>query len=163
MNALLNQRTRWTFGTLQAIWKHKDLLFRHGLLGWYVLPQYAVTIIRPIVFMPIIVFMGIRTAQVQGIHVLLYYFLLFMCAHLIIAAIGIGLLRENWRHLLILPVYRIVIEPLRAYLLYTAIYMAVRGVRAGWNKAARTGRLDASLITVSQPEQEAVAIAGATE
>jgi peptidoglycan-N-acetylglucosamine deacetylase len=63
----------------------------------------------------------------------------------------------------ILPVYRIVFEPLRAYLLYTAIYMAVRGVRAGWNKAARTGRLDTGLVTVRQPEQEAIAIAGATE
>jgi biofilm PGA synthesis N-glycosyltransferase PgaC len=52
---------------------------------------------------------------------------------------------------------------LRAYLLYTAVYMAVRGVRAGWNKAARTGRLDAGLITVRQNEQEAVAIGGATE
>jgi peptidoglycan-N-acetylglucosamine deacetylase len=163
VDALLNQRTRWTFGTLQAIWKHRDLLFRHGLLGWYVLPQYVITIILPIVFMPFIVFMGIRTAQVQGIHVLLYYFLLFMGAHIIIAAIGIGLLREKWRHLWILPVYRIVFEPLRAYLLYTAIYMAVRGVRAGWNKAARTGRLDTGLVTVRQPEQEAIAIAGATE
>jgi len=113
--------------------------------------------------MPFIVFMGVRTAQVQGIQVVLYYFLLFMAAHLLIAAIGILLIRENWRHLLMVPVYRIVFEPLRAYLLYTAVYMAVRGVRAGWNKAARTGRLDTGLITVRQNEQEAVAIAGMTE
>jgi len=66
-------------------------------------------------------------------------------------------------YLLMVPVYRIVFEPLRAYLLYTAVYMAVRGVRAGWNKAARTGRLDTGLITVRQNEQEAVAIAGMTE
>jgi cellulose synthase/poly-beta-1,6-N-acetylglucosamine synthase-like glycosyltransferase/peptidoglycan/xylan/chitin deacetylase (PgdA/CDA1 family) len=165
VDTLLNQRTRWTFGTLQAIWKHQDLLFRprYGFLGLYVLPQYAITVILPIVFMPFIVFMGVRTAQVQGIQVVLYYFLLFMAAHLLIAAIGILLIRENWRHLLMVPVYRIVFEPLRAYLLYTAVYMAVRGVRAGWNKAARTGRLDTGLITVRQNEQEAVAIGGATE
>jgi peptidoglycan-N-acetylglucosamine deacetylase len=162
---LLNQRTRWTFGTLQAIWKHQDLLFRpqYGFLGLYVLPQYAITVILPIVFMPFIVFMGVRTAQVQGIQVILYYFLLFMAAHLLIAAIGILLMRENWRHLLMVPVYRIVFEPLRAYLLYTAFYMAVRGVRAGWNKAARTGRLDSGLVTVRQNEQEAVAMGGAIE
>ena len=165
VDTLLNQRIRWTFGTLQAIWKHQDLLFRprYGFLGLYVLPQYAITVILPIVFMPFIVFMGVRTAQVQGIQVVLYYFLLFMAAHLLIAAIGILLIRENWRHLLMVPVYRIVFEPLRAYLLYTAVYMAVRGVRAGWNKAARTGRLDTGLITVRQNEQEAVAIAGMTE
>ena len=165
VDTLLNQRTRWTFGTLQAIWKHQDLLFRprYGFLGLYVLPQYAITVILPIVFMPFIVLMGVRTAQVQGIQVVLYYFLLFMAAHLLIAAIGILLIRENWRHLLMVPVYRIVFEPLRAYLLYTAVYMAVRGVRAGWNKAARTGRLDTGLITVRQNEQEAVAIGRAIE
>ena len=81
---------QWTFGSLQAIWKHRDLLFRsrYGLLGWYILPQYALATILPIVFLPFIVFMGIRTAQEQGIDVVLFYFLLFLAVHLIIAAVG---------------------------------------------------------------------------
>ena len=64
-DALLDQRVRWTFGSLQAIWKHRDLLFRsrYGLLGWYVLPQYALAIIIPLIFLPFIVFMGIRAVQ----------------------------------------------------------------------------------------------------
>ena len=59
------------------------------------------------------------------------------------------------------PVYRIVYEPLRAYLLYTAVYMAVRGVRAGWKKLARTGTLDIGLVAVHQPEQKTIMTAGA--
>jgi biofilm PGA synthesis N-glycosyltransferase PgaC len=106
--------------------------------------------------------MGIRTAQEQGIQVVLFYFLLFLAAHLIIAAVGIVLMREKWRHLWMVPVYRIVYEPLRAYLLYTAVYMAVRGVRAGWKKLARTGTLDTGLVSGHQPEQNAIA-AGAAE
>ncbi len=165
VDALLNQRVRWTFGSLQAIWKHRDLLFRsrYGLLGWYVLPQYAIAIIIPLVFLPFIVFMGIRTAQEQGIDVVLFYFMLFLAAHLIIAAVGIVLMGEKWRHLWMVPVYRVIYEPLRAYLLYTAVYMAVRGVRAGWNKLARTGTLDTGLATVPQPAQPAVATVGMTE
>ena len=165
VDALLNQRVRWTFGSLQAIWKHRDMLFRsrYGLLGWYVLPQYALAIIIPLVFMPFIVFMGIRTAQQQGIDVVLFYFMLFLAAHLIIAAVGIVLMREKWRHLWMVPVYRVIYEPLRGYLLYTAVYMAVRGVRAGWNKLARTGTLDTGLTTVQQPAQHAVATVGMTE
>ena len=165
VDALLDQRSRWTFGSLQAIWKHRDLLFRsrYGLLGWYVLPQYALAVSLPIVFLPFIVFMGIRTAQEQGIQVLLYYFLLFLGAHLIVAAVGIVLMREKWRHLWIVPVYRLVYEPLRAYLLYTAIYTAVRGVRTGWNKVARTGRLDTGLVPVGRPEQDELAAAGVVE
>jgi len=164
VDALLDQRVRWTFGSLQAIWKHRDLLFRsrYGLLGWYVLPQHALAIIVPLVFLPFIVFMGIRTAHEQGIQVVLFYFLLFLAAHLIIAAVGIVLMREKWRHLWMVPVYRIVYEPLRAYLLYTAVYMAVRGVRAGWKKLARTGTLDTGLVSGHQPEQNAIA-AGAAE
>jgi len=41
------------------------------------------------------------------------------------------------------PVYRVVYEPLRAYLLYTSAYLAIRGVKLGWNKLQRTGALDA--------------------
>jgi biofilm PGA synthesis N-glycosyltransferase PgaC len=164
VDALLDQRTRWTFGSLQAIWKHRDLLFRsrYGLLGWYVLPQYALATILPLVFLPFIVFMGIRTAQEQGIDVVLFYFLLFLAAHLIIAAAGILLMREKWRHLWMVPVYRIVYEPLRAYLLYTAAYMAIRGVRAGWKKLARTGTLDTGLVTPHPVEQSPIT-AGAAE
>jgi hypothetical protein len=116
--------------------------------------------ILPIVFLPFIVFMGIRTAQEQGIDVVLFYFLLFLAAHLIIAAVGILLMRETWRHLWMVPVYRIVCESLRAYLLYTAAYMAVRGVRTGWKKLARTGTLDTGLLTA---HEESPITAGAAE
>jgi len=50
---------------------------RYGLLGWEVLPQYALAIIVPLIFLPFIVFMGIRTAQEQGIDVVVLYFILF--------------------------------------------------------------------------------------
>jgi peptidoglycan-N-acetylglucosamine deacetylase len=71
---------RWTFGSPQAVWKHRDLLrWRYGLLGWYVLPQYALAIIVPLIFLPFIVFMGIRTAQEQGIDVVVLYIHAFCC------------------------------------------------------------------------------------
>jgi hypothetical protein len=43
------------------------------------------------------------------------------------------------------PIYRVVHEPLRAYLLYTSAYLAVRGVKLGWNKLQRTGLMDTVL------------------
>ena len=89
--------------------------------------------------------------------------MLFLAAHLIIAAVGIVLMREKWRYLWMVPVYRIIYEPLRAYLLYTAVYMAVRGVRAGWNKLARTGTLDTGLVIPNQADQHAVATAGVSD
>ena len=40
-SALVRQRFRWTFGTLQAFWKHRDTLARnkYGTLGWIALPN----------------------------------------------------------------------------------------------------------------------------
>ena len=40
-DALMRQRFRWTFGTLQSFWKHRDTLGRprYGTLGWVALPN----------------------------------------------------------------------------------------------------------------------------
>ena len=43
--SLLRQRRRWTYGTLQAIWKHRVLLFSlsQPWLGWMALPSVLIT------------------------------------------------------------------------------------------------------------------------
>src|SRR5260221_14038548 len=52
---LARQRFRWAFGTMQCLWKHRDLVFnpRHGALGWFRLPgvwcfQIALAAIAPL-------------------------------------------------------------------------------------------------------------------
>ncbi len=54
--ALIRQRFRWTFGTLQSFWKHRDTLLRpkYGTLGWIALPnifvfQLVLPLISPII------------------------------------------------------------------------------------------------------------------
>jgi biofilm PGA synthesis N-glycosyltransferase PgaC len=103
--------------------------------------------------------MAVYTVQQQGMGVLVAYFLVFVLAHLMIAATAVVLMRESVHHLPFVPVYRIVFEPLRAYLLYTSVLMALRGVRASWQKLARTGAVDTgviSAVTTSQPELASV-------
>ncbi len=41
LRTLARQRFRWSFGTLQCAWKHRDTLFRrrYGSLGWVALPN----------------------------------------------------------------------------------------------------------------------------
>jgi peptidoglycan-N-acetylglucosamine deacetylase len=157
VDALLAQRTRWVFGTLQAIYKHRDMLLRrrYGWLGCYVLPNYVISIVVPILFLPFVAVMGVQAVQQQGLLKVLAYFLMFLLAHLGVATVGVVLMRDNRHHLPLVPVYRIVYEPLRAYLLYTSAYMALRGVRAGWNKLARTGAMD-SAVTSDLPRQPAL-------
>ncbi len=144
VDALLAQRIRWTFGTLQAIFKHRNMLLRrrYGWLGMAVLPYMVISVLIPIVFLPFIAVMGILTVQNSGWGTVGLYFVLFLALHLLIASAAVILMRERWAHLLMVPIYRVVYEPLRVYLLYTSSYLAIRGVKLGWNKLQRTGALD---------------------
>ncbi len=169
VDALLAQRTRWVFGTLQSIWKHRDMLLRtrYGPLGWFVLPTYVLSIVVPLVFLPFATFMAVYAVQQQGVSTVLVYFLMFMLAHLALAAVAVVLMHERVHHLLLVPVYRVVFEPLRAYLLYTSVLMAIRGVRAGWHKLARTGAVDTNVIAAidappppSPQQRELVSVRG---
>ena len=52
VEALIRQRFRWTFGTLQAVWKHRDTAgkARYGTLGWIAIPNiFLFQIILPLV------------------------------------------------------------------------------------------------------------------
>jgi biofilm PGA synthesis N-glycosyltransferase PgaC len=108
-----------------------------------VLPYMAVSVLVPVVFLPFIAVMGVLAVQNSGWGTVGFYFLLFLALHLLIAAVAVILMRERWTNLLMVPIYRVVHEPLRAYLLYTSAYLAIRGVKLGWNKLQRTGAMDA--------------------
>ena len=49
-NGLMRQRFRWSFGILQAVWKHRDVFARKGVLGWVALPNILIfQILLPLV------------------------------------------------------------------------------------------------------------------
>src|SRR5713226_8822939 len=49
-NALMRQRFRWSFGILQAVYKHRSVVARKGALGWVALPNILVfQILLPLV------------------------------------------------------------------------------------------------------------------
>ncbi|WP_226346980.1 polysaccharide deacetylase family protein [Agilicoccus flavus] len=152
---LLKQRSRWTFGTLQATFKHRRLLFgrRTGFLGWYVLPNYVLSLVLPLFFLPFVAVMAYVSVRQEGPGLLLGYFALFLALHVALAALTVRLMGERWSHLLSVPLYRIVHEPLRAYLLYTSVHLAIIGGRMGWQKLDRTGTVqeDGGSTAVPRP------------
>ena len=139
---------RWTFGTLQAITKHRDMLLRprYGWLGMLVLPWAVASIVVPLLTIPFVVLMSILIFTTVGPAMLGGYYLAFTAVQGVTAAVAVLLLRERLSHLLMVPLYRLVYEPLRAYLLYKTGYLAVRGVPVGWNKLVRSGTLNRSPV-----------------
>jgi peptidoglycan-N-acetylglucosamine deacetylase len=145
LDALLRQRVRWMFGSLQAIWRHRAMLLRprHGWLGMLFLPMAVITIVLPLLFTPLVVIVLLQMLAAQGPLAVLVYVGLFAAVQGVLAVVAVCLLRERGVHLVVVPLYRFIYEPLRAYLLYACLGTALRGVRLGWNKLARTANMDA--------------------
>jgi len=144
LDDLLKQRVRWMYGTLQAVWRHRNMLLRprYGWLGMLVMPIAATTILVPLVFTPFIVCSLFQLLVQQGALQVLLCFGAFAVIYGGMALVSVILQRERKVPLLMVPLYRFIYEPLRVYLLYTSLGTALRGVRLGWNKLERTAHMD---------------------
>ncbi len=145
--SLVRQRFRWMFGTLQAVWKQRRMLLRprYGALGLVVMPYSVLSVVVPLLFLPLAYWVVVRSILAGDLHTVLLYLGVLTAFHLVLATVAVALMRERWWHLLVVPVYRLIYEPLRTYLLYSTALAVLRGRMVGWNKLARTG-------TVQLPE-----------
>lgn len=137
---LARQRFRWAFGTLQCLWKHRDLIFKpgQGFLGWFSLPgtwffQILLVAIAPMVdaLLIISIFFGVGSA-------IFPYFLLFLFIDFFLAVAACVVenepLRQAWR---ILPM-RFLYRPLLSWVVWKSILKAVKGIWVSWDKLKRT-------------------------
>ena len=137
---LARQRFRWAFGTLQCLWKHRDLIFKPGqrYLGWFSLPgtwffQILLVAIAPIVDLLLIfsIFYGV------GSEISLY-FIVFLSIDLFLAMAACIVekepLAQAWR---ILPM-RFLYRPLLSWVVWKSLIKAIKGAWVRWDKLKRT-------------------------
>ena len=139
IRALAKQRKRWTYGNVQVLWKHRGMLLRpkYGALGMLAMPYAALSLLVPLLFMPLTVIAAVVSLTAGNWHSLAMFAAMVAGVHMVIAIVGIAIARERPWHLLIVPVYRLIYEPLRAYLLYASAYRAVKGTVVKWDKLER--------------------------
>lgn len=139
--ALIRQRFRWTYGNFQSLWKHRRMVLNpeYGWLGMLVLPATILSLLMPVLFLPFVYVMAALAIQEAGLRPVLVFGGLLVAAQFLQALAGVILTKERAVHLLIVPLYRLFAEPLRAYLLYRTAFAALRGTRSRWNKLQRTG------------------------
>jgi cellulose synthase/poly-beta-1,6-N-acetylglucosamine synthase-like glycosyltransferase/peptidoglycan/xylan/chitin deacetylase (PgdA/CDA1 family) len=149
VHTLFKQRFRWCYGTLQCLWKHRDLLFnmkRPGL-GWFSLPsiwffQMALVALMPFVD-AIVVF-----ALLMGTSGHLWtYALFFLAADWILAVLACLLEGAPLRWSIRIIPMRLLYRPLLSFIVWKALLAALRGVVVGWSKLDRT----ASVIAAEEP------------
>jgi cellulose synthase/poly-beta-1,6-N-acetylglucosamine synthase-like glycosyltransferase/spore germination protein YaaH/peptidoglycan/xylan/chitin deacetylase (PgdA/CDA1 family) len=154
VKGLLNQRFRWSFGTLQCIWKHRRDLFstRRPVLGFVALPQIwlfqiFLTVASPLVDLAIVsslawAFYGHYFHPVEwspdDTLRSLFYWAAFIFLDLSAGALGMALERRApWGDLVWLPVQRFGYRQLMYWVVVRSVVTAIRGYRVGWGKLER--------------------------
>ena len=141
IKAFAKQRFRWAFGTLQCLWKHRELLFnsQHKALGWFSLPSAWFFNILLVAIGSIIDGILLFSLIVSPANTILYfYFFIFLFADLLLAAVACLIEKESFKQIwLVLPM-RFVYRPVLSFVVAKAIIRASKGVLVGWGKLDRT-------------------------
>jgi cellulose synthase/poly-beta-1,6-N-acetylglucosamine synthase-like glycosyltransferase/peptidoglycan/xylan/chitin deacetylase (PgdA/CDA1 family)/spore germination protein YaaH len=135
------QRFRWAFGTLQCLWKHREMLFggKNKALGWFSLPSAWFFNILLVALGPIIdILLLLSLLMSPANNILYFYFLVFLGADLLLAAVACLIEGESLAQIwLVLPM-RFVYRPVLSFAVIKAIIKASKGVLVGWGKLDRT-------------------------
>jgi biofilm PGA synthesis N-glycosyltransferase PgaC len=107
------------------------------MLGMLALPYATVSLLVPLIFMPLTFLVaGMSLAQGNWRSIALYAAFVALL-HMIISITAVMIARERAWHLLVVPIYRLIYEPLRAYLLYASTYRVIKGTIVQWDKLER--------------------------
>lgn len=139
-HGLAKQRLRWTFGVLQAFRTHSRMVLRprYGMLGMVAMPYALLSVAIPLAFMPLTyVVAGLAVASGSWRPVAEFAAFVFG-VQLIMAIVAVRMVHERPWHLLVVPVYRLIYEPLRAYVLYRSLMIMLKGKALGWFRPPRT-------------------------
>jgi cellulose synthase/poly-beta-1,6-N-acetylglucosamine synthase-like glycosyltransferase/spore germination protein YaaH/peptidoglycan/xylan/chitin deacetylase (PgdA/CDA1 family) len=157
-NALMRQRFRWSFGILQAIFKHKGVFARKGVLGLVALPNILIfQILLPLVspFIDVMFVVGVSWYFIQkhfhpestdpaSFQRLLLFFFAFLVIDFIASAIAFALerrrpeAREDAWLLSQVWLQRFAYRQVFSLVLFRTLKRAIQGRPFAWDKLERT-------------------------
>jgi cellulose synthase/poly-beta-1,6-N-acetylglucosamine synthase-like glycosyltransferase/peptidoglycan/xylan/chitin deacetylase (PgdA/CDA1 family)/spore germination protein YaaH len=158
---LMRQRFRWSFGTLQAVWKHRAAFIRNKAMGLFALPNIIVfQMLLPLVspFIDIMFLYGIlqffldryyhpEAASAASFQKLLAYFLTFMVIDFITSSVAFSLERKHpankgdgWL-LFHIWLQRFAYRQVFSVVLFKTVKRAIDGRPFNWDKIARTAKM----------------------
>jgi peptidoglycan-N-acetylglucosamine deacetylase len=152
VDALVRQRFRWTFGTLQAVWKHRDTIGRrgYGTLGWVAIPnvflfQILLPLVSPVIdllFLASVALWGLAQFRIarmpqlwtaEDVERSLIFFAAFMLIDFLTCVIAFALeKKEDWTLLAPLLIQRFYYRQMMYFVLFRALKEAVQGRPVGW-------------------------------
>ncbi|MHB1700122.1 MAG: glycosyltransferase [Acidobacteriaceae bacterium] len=164
MNGLMRQRFRWSFGILQAVFKHKSAFVRHRAMGLFALPNMLVFQILLPLFSPFIDLMFLagvvhylldrhfhpEAASTASFYKLLTFFMAFLVIDFLASALAFALERKHesskgdgwllWH----IWIQRFTYRQVFSVVLFKTIKRAIDGRPFSWDKLARTATMSAT-------------------
>jgi len=157
-NGLMRQRFRWSFGILQAVYKHRGVMARKGALGWVALPNIVIfQILLPLVSPLIDIMFAVGTiwyliqkhfhpdsTDPASFHKLVAFFFAFLVIDFIASAIAFALERrrpDDKEDVLLLSqvwLQRFAYRQLFSIVLFKTLKRALEGRKFAWDKLERT-------------------------
>ncbi len=140
VRTLARQRSRWAYGTLQCLWKHRDMVFNwnYRALGWFSLPSIWFFQIILVAVTPMVDLFLLASLPFGVWNAVLPFVIIFLAMDVILATLACMLEREPlvraWR---ILPM-RLIYRPMLSYCIWKAILRAIKGAWVSWGKLERT-------------------------
>jgi hypothetical protein len=137
----MKQRYRWTFGTMQAVWKHRRSMLnpRSGTMGMFGLPYLVVfQILFPLLapFFDLAVVIGLIG---RSYHLILVSFVVYTTADVLVSLVALWLDGEKWWRLWLLIPQRLFYRQLMYYVIVRAFVNVLRGRLVGWGALERSG------------------------
>jgi cellulose synthase/poly-beta-1,6-N-acetylglucosamine synthase-like glycosyltransferase/peptidoglycan/xylan/chitin deacetylase (PgdA/CDA1 family) len=159
LSQFFKQRKRWMFGTLQCIWKHKNMIGnpKYGYLGLVILPEIAFTFLTLLMLFVYLYLFGvfmleffvnlfsnnldISKAFDADIKITLFYVLGALLIYFLtnVLAVIFDNNKNKWQILWYLPFQMIVYRNFLWVIQWIALFSALKGGRQGWNHLKRTG------------------------
>lgn len=141
IRSLAKQRFRWAFGTMQCLWKHRDLILnpRFGALGCFSLPSIVLFQILLVAAVPIVDLLLIVSLIPGAGLPFVAYFVAFLVCDLALATLACWIEKEALRRAAWIIPMRFVYRPILSYVIWRSILLMLRGAWVGWGKLDRKG------------------------
>jgi cellulose synthase/poly-beta-1,6-N-acetylglucosamine synthase-like glycosyltransferase/peptidoglycan/xylan/chitin deacetylase (PgdA/CDA1 family)/spore germination protein YaaH len=160
-DGLKRQRFRWSFGILQAIWKHRGAITKHRAMGLFALPNILIfQILLPLVspFIDLMFVFGVihyfvdrhfhpETASTASFFKLLAFFMAFLVIDFTASALAFALERKHpaskgdyWL-LFHIWIQRFTYRQVFSLVLFKTLKRAIDGKPFAWDKLERTATM----------------------
>jgi cellulose synthase/poly-beta-1,6-N-acetylglucosamine synthase-like glycosyltransferase len=169
---LMRQRFRWSFGILQAVWKHKAAFVRNKAMGLFALPNIVIfQMFLPMVspFIDMMFLAGVvnflvdryyhHEASAANLEKLVVYFLSFLVIDFITSSIAFLLERrhpankgDGWL-LFHIWLQRFAYRQLFSLVLFKTVKRAIDGKPFNWDKLERTAKMSKATEALTEVSQ----------